>query len=80
MLDNQDLALLCCPQLYPLPVSVAGYLQRAEEVIAIEGNQTGQFADLLQKETGVAIRNRILKYNGMPFSVEELVEKIGGAL
>ena len=80
MLDNQGLALLCCPQLYPLPASVAGYLQRAEEVIAIEGNQTGQFADLLQKETGVAIRNRILKYNGMPFSVEELVEKIGGAL
>lgn len=80
VMDNPNMALLSCPQLYPLPASVAGYLQKAEKVIAIEGNQTGQFADLLHKETGVAIKQRILKYNGMPFSVEELVERIGGEL
>ncbi|MDP3480630.1 MAG: 2-oxoacid:acceptor oxidoreductase subunit alpha [Desulfoprunum sp.] len=80
VMGNPNMALLSCPQLYPLPASVAGYLQKAEKVIAIEGNQTGQFADLLHKETGVAIKQRILKYNGMPFSVEELVERIGGEL
>ncbi len=80
VMGNHDMALLSCPQLYPLPASAAGYLQQAEVVIAIEGNQTGQFADLLHKETGVAIRRRIRKYNGMPFSVEELVERIGGEL
>ncbi len=80
LIDADDLALLSCPQLYPLPASIAGFLQKAERVIVIEGNQTGQFADLLQRQTGVPITDRILKYNGMPFSVEELVARIGGEL
>ncbi len=80
LIDAGDLALLCCPQLYPLPVSLAGFLQKAEKLIVVEGNQTGQFADLLHRETGVEITARILKYNGMPFSVEELVARIGGEL
>ena len=80
VLQNPDIALLSCPQLYPLHSSIRGYLQQADRVIAIEGNQTGQFADLLQKETGIAVERRILKYNGMPFSVEELVARIGGEL
>lgn len=74
------LAFLFCQQLWPLPEAVAGHLLRARRVVAVENNQVGQFADLLQRETGVMIETRILKYNGLPFSVEELVERIGGVL
>lgn len=77
---NTDLAFLFCPQVYPLPSSVSHYINVAEHVVAIENNQIGHFADLIQGEIGVRINTRILKYNGMPFSVEELVEKIGREL
>ncbi|KAB2888611.1 MAG: 2-oxoacid:acceptor oxidoreductase subunit alpha [Desulfobulbaceae bacterium] len=74
------LAFLFCPQVWPLPETVAGHLARARRIIAVENNQAGQFADLLQRETGAWIATRILKYNGMPFAVEELVARIGGEL
>jgi 2-oxoglutarate ferredoxin oxidoreductase subunit alpha len=60
------------PQVYPLHASAAAYLKAAKKVICVENNQTGQFADLIQAETGIIIKDRILKWNGMPFSVEEL--------
>lgn len=74
------LAFLFCQQVWPLPEAVAGYLARAQRIIAVENNQSGQFADLLQRETGVMVGTRILKYNGLPFSVEELVGRIGGVV
>ena len=73
---DDNIAFLFCPQVYPLPSSFANFLNAAEQIIAIENNQIGHFADLIQGETGIQIKTRILKYNGMPFSVEELVERI----
>ena len=52
------------------------YLNKAEKVIMIEGNFEGQLANLIQLETGFEIKQRILKYNGMAFFTEELIEKI----
>lgn len=79
-LSAPGLAFLFCQQLWPLPKTVAGYLSRARRLVAVENNQVGQFADLLQRETGFRIETRILKYSGLPFSVEELVERIGGVV
>jgi len=79
-LQRDDVAFLFAPQVYPLPDSYKEYLKRAEKIIDIENNQLGQFGDLVLLETGVAVDHKILKYNGMPFAVEELVEKIGEVL
>ncbi len=79
-ISDDSIAFLFCPQVYPLPSSMTTYLDNSEQIIAIENNQIGHFADLIQGEIGIRINTRILKYNGMPFSVEELVEKIGREL
>jgi 2-oxoglutarate ferredoxin oxidoreductase subunit alpha len=68
------LGFLHFSQLYPLGGDVIKYLERAEKVIGIENNLTGQFADLIARETGFMIGRRITKYNGLPFSVEEMKE------
>ena len=34
-------------------------------------------ADLIRRETGFDAHHRVRKYNGLPFSVEELTEAIG---
>jgi 2-oxoglutarate/2-oxoacid ferredoxin oxidoreductase subunit alpha len=75
-LGRKDLALLHFSWLYPFPAGIGEYLARAETIVIVEGNATAQFGDLVKLATGVPMENRILKYNGMPFSVEELVEKI----
>lgn len=68
------------PQVFPLPANLAETLASAKTVIAVENNATGQFADLIRQTTGFEIRNRILKYDGHAFSVEELRERISAAL
>lgn len=75
-LRDPKLGFLHFKQLYPLPREVMGYLMNAEKVIAIENNTSGQFANLIRRETGFEIKNRILKYDGRSFSVEEVATKI----
>jgi 2-oxoglutarate ferredoxin oxidoreductase subunit alpha len=73
---NDDLALLHFKQAYPLPEGTAEMLNRAERCVIIEGNATGQFAKLIKLHTGFDFEHKILKYNGLSFSVEEVVEKV----
>ena len=70
----KDTSFLHFPQVYPLPKETAAYLKKAKKLLLIENNQTGQFGDFIKFETGIDIKNRVLKYNGMPFSVEEIVK------
>jgi 2-oxoglutarate/2-oxoacid ferredoxin oxidoreductase subunit alpha len=75
-LGREDIAYLHFPWVFPLPDGVADYLDRADAVVAVEGNATGQFADLVELETGRRIERRILKSDGSQFSVEELADRI----
>lgn len=79
-LDRDDTAMLHFTQVWPVPQSAGGYLAKARRSVIVENNATGQFAALLKQETGTAVDEKILKYNGLAFNVEELVEKIGQLL
>ena len=60
---------------YPLPFrQLEGY--RNKRFVAIEGNATGQLAQLIRRETGIDISDRILKYNGRPFTPSEIVREV----
>lgn len=71
-LKRPGLALLHFSQVYPLPPSVKQTLHQASQIICVEQNMTGQLADLLQRDYGCAINDRILKYDGRAFSDEQL--------
>ena len=43
---------------------------------AIEGNATGQFAQILQTETGLPIEGRIGRYDGLPITADRIVEAL----
>ena len=75
-LGRSDIAFLHFKQVYPLHPDIVAYLNRAAQAVVVENNATGQFAKLIKLEAGIDVENRILKYDGMPFSVEELVTKI----
>ena len=73
---DEKIGFLHFKQVYPFHKSVAEYLEKAEDVIILENNAQGQMANLIKLETGFKIQEKFLKYDGMPFSVEEVGERI----
>ena len=52
------------------------YLKKARKTIIFENNVSSQFGNLIKLELGFDIDEAVLKYDGMPFSVEEVTEKL----
>jgi 2-oxoglutarate ferredoxin oxidoreductase subunit alpha len=75
-LDDKNMAFLHYKQVYPLHPDTRKYIERAYKTIVVENNATGQFAKLIKMETGIQVDGSILKYNGLPFGVEEIVRKV----
>jgi 2-oxoglutarate ferredoxin oxidoreductase subunit alpha len=75
-LGKKDVSFLHFKQVYPLYPGLKNYLERAERRVIIENNATSQFAKLIKLYTGIDIEEKILKYNGLSFSVEEVFEKL----
>jgi 2-oxoglutarate ferredoxin oxidoreductase subunit alpha len=75
-LENDDVFIAYFSQVYPLHSKTRDLLDDAKKVVVVENNATGQFADLLFFETGynVKVENRLLKYDGLPFPVEDVVQ------
>ena len=72
-LDNKDVSFLHYKQVYPLHPDTEEYLAKAKKTVVVENNATGQFAKLIKMETGIQVDKSVLKYNGLPFSVEEII-------
>jgi len=75
-LNYTDVAFLHFNQVYPIPEESINFLKKAKQIISIENNYNGQFSQLLEISTGIGIATKILKYNGLPFYVDELAEEI----
>jgi len=75
-LNRDDLSFLHFKQVYPLHPDTLDYIKKAKKCVIIENNATSQFGRLIKLYTGVEIERKILKYNGLPFSVEEVVRNV----
>lgn len=77
--NKKEIALLHFSQLYPLNQVIIEYAKKAKKLAIIEQNATGQFEKLLNQTFGINFNEKLLKYNGSPFSIEEIenfLEKI----
>ncbi len=75
-LKKDNVAFLHFSQVYPLHDSIKNYLKKAKKTIIFENNAKSQFANLIKLQTGYEIDKSVLKYDGMPFSVEEVTESL----
>ncbi len=75
LVGQKNIAGLHFHQVYPLPAKAKKLLAK-KKIVVMENNATGQFANLLKLEYGLDITENILKYDGDPFSVEEVVHKL----
>ena len=73
ILGDDGCSALHFHQVYPLPER-GKKLFTKKKIVVLENNATGQFANLLKLEYGVKISRTLLKSDGDPFSVEEVVE------
>lgn len=64
-------------QVWPInPAHFLKRLQSAKEVIAVEGNATGQFGRLIRRETGFQASKYMLRYDGLPITAEYILNQI----
>jgi 2-oxoglutarate/2-oxoacid ferredoxin oxidoreductase subunit alpha len=67
------------PQVWPFPAeSLSALLEKAQgaHVITVEHNAGAQLAGLIKLMTGLEINASILKYDGRPFTIDELSVRI----
>jgi 2-oxoglutarate ferredoxin oxidoreductase subunit alpha len=61
----------------PLPVTrIKEVLEGAKNVVNVECNYTAQLSGIIKEKVGIEIEDNLLKYDGRPFYVQEIVEAI----
>jgi len=67
------------PQVWPFPeAATLAALEGALRVLTVENNATGQLARLIRRETGLKASGSILKYDGRPFTLDEVASALEG--
>lgn len=69
-----DVRFISVPYIFPRP-DLTDAVEAAEQTVVVECNATGQFADLIERDTLTRVE-RINKYNGVRFNADELRELI----
>ena len=75
-IKNFDAKFLQVLYLKPLSDQIKKEMVKAKKIILIENNVTGQLGRLLREKTGLKIEKKILKYDGRPFTSNELKDEI----
>lgn len=81
------IAMLHFSEVYPFPgldsFDYQKVLEAARYTLCVELNATGQFARLLRAETGFSCSGRVNRYDGRPFTTDDLLAEVlrlfGGA-
>jgi len=69
--------LLHFVDIWPFPeAKAAPLIEAARELVAVEGNQSGQFAHLVRAMTGRRPDHLVLRWDGRPLSPEYIIQKL----
>jgi len=76
--DGLDVRFISVPYIFPRP-DLSEDINSADNVLVVECNNTGQFADLLEHDALCRV-DRINKYDGVRYKADELAAEIKTAL
>ncbi|MFH1610839.1 MAG: 2-oxoacid:acceptor oxidoreductase subunit alpha [Patescibacteria group bacterium] len=71
--NNKDINLINFEYVYPMPNNLDKFLKKFRKLILVEQNKTGQLGKLIRQETGIQIKDKILKYDSRPFWSDEVL-------
>ena len=75
---GHDVRFISVPYLFPRP-DLSGEVAAAEDVIVVECNATGQFADVLEHDVLERVQ-RVNKYTGVRYKADELATEVAAAI
>ena len=79
--DGRTVNFLQIRLMRPFPAdAVAAILRNARETVLIENNYSAQLGALITEHTGILLDHHVLKYDGRPFSRNEIVEGVRAAI
>jgi 2-oxoglutarate ferredoxin oxidoreductase subunit alpha len=82
--QNRSIAMLHFSEIYPFPSTdefdYLSIMNSAKLCLCIEHNATGQFAHLMRAETGYEFKSTIHRYDGRPFTVDNLLGEINARI
>jgi len=79
--EGVDVGQMHFTDLWPFPSDATlSTLQNGRQFFIIENNGTGQLGQLIRQETGLKETGNILKFDGRPFFVNELYERVRNAV
>jgi 2-oxoglutarate ferredoxin oxidoreductase subunit alpha len=76
--DGVDVRVVSVPYVFPRP-DLSEDVADAENVVVVECNERGQFADLVERDVLERV-DRVNKYNGVRFKADELAAEIKATL
>jgi len=75
--EGDQVNFLHFTDVWPFPEDkVQPLLESAKRLIAVENNATGQFATLLRAYAGIEVDEKILRFDGRPFSPEYVLNRL----
>lgn len=75
----KDTGFVHYPQIWPFPgPATLAALEGALRVLTVENNASGQLARLIRRETGLKTAGSVLKYDGRPFTPDEVLSALKG--
>lgn len=73
----KDFRFLQISYINPFPRDyVKKEIRKARKVILIENNVTGLLGDVIAEQTGIILQNKLLKYDGRPFTPGDIVKSL----
>ncbi|MFH1749542.1 MAG: 2-oxoacid:acceptor oxidoreductase family protein [bacterium] len=77
-IEGENFKFLQVLYMKPLSDQIREEMKKAEKIILVENNLTGQLGRLIREATGIKIEKRILKYDGRPFLSDDLNKQLKG--
>ncbi|MCS7097679.1 MAG: 2-oxoacid:acceptor oxidoreductase subunit alpha [Candidatus Methanomethyliaceae archaeon] len=75
--EGFNLSFLQVRMVHPIPIQhIKEILQKAERIIDVEMNYSGQLGGIIREKTGISMDFQILKYNGRPMTSTEVYNAI----
>lgn len=72
---GQNIAYLSYEYIYPLKTeTVLKLVNQGKRLVLIENNQTGQLGQLIKEECGYEFTEKLLKYDGRPFFIDDILD------
>jgi 2-oxoglutarate ferredoxin oxidoreductase subunit alpha len=79
--EGKKVDFLQCRLMRPFPAAeVERILRAAKRLVLVEENYSGQLGSLITEQTGVRIEDRVLKFDGRPFSEDEMLAALRARL